>query len=64
MIQFTKDVALGDRNIPFGFVEVQYPERNQLNISAFRALVDFELNDLRKKYADYDRKTVLETIRT
>lgn len=58
MIQFTKDVALVDRNIPFGFVEVQYPERNQLNISAFRALVDFELNDLRKKYADYDRKTV------
>ena len=58
MIQFTKDVALVDRNIPFGFVDVQYPERNQLNISAFRALVDFELNDLRKKYADYDRKTV------
>lgn len=58
MIQFTKDTSLVDRSIPFGFVEVQYPERNQLNIAAFRALVDSELSVLREKYADYDRKTV------
>lgn len=58
MIRFTKEAALTERNIPFGYVEVWYPERSQLNISGFRMLVQEELERLRQSYAEYDRKAV------
>ena len=50
MLTFHKNTALIERNIPFGYVEVHYPE--QLNVSDFRALVETELAALREKYAD------------
>ena len=58
MIQFTKDPVLIERKIPFGYVEVWYPDRGALNISGFCALVESELDQLRQNYTDYDRKTV------
>ena len=53
---FVKHPALSERNIPFGYVEVHYPE--QLCVSDFRTLVETELSALREKYLDYDRKVV------
>lgn len=56
MLTFEKSPELTQRNFPFGYVEVQYPR--QLDTLAFRRLVESELNDLREKYASYDRKPV------
>lgn len=56
MLQFIKDASSRERNIPFGYVEVWYPEI--LRCDDFRALVETELSTLREKYADYDRKNV------
>lgn len=56
MLAFEKSPELTQRNFPFGYVEVQYPR--QLDTLAFRRLVESELNDLREKYASYDRKPV------
>lgn len=56
MLTFEKSSALSQRNFPFGYVEVQYPQ--QLCTADFRALVDAELAALRERYADYDRKAV------
>ncbi len=58
MIRFAKDPVLTERNIPFGYVEVWYPERDQLNVAAFRTLVQEELDRLRQMYTEYDRKAV------
>ena len=56
MLSFVKEKRLTERKIPFGVVEVRYPET--LRVEEFRQLVDSELASLRVKYADYDRKTV------
>lgn len=56
MLEFQKTADLIDRNIPFGYVVVQYPAL--LHVAAFRALVEEELFALREKYAEYDRKAV------
>jgi len=56
MIQFVQDASLNGRNIPFGYVEVQYPQ--QLQTADFRRLVEREIALLKEKYAGYDRKTV------
>ena len=56
MLQFKKDSVLEERKIPFGFVEVWYPE--QLQLEAFRSLVEEELYQLRQQYIEYDRKLV------
>lgn len=58
MIRITKEAALAERNIPFGLVEVTYPEREQWQETAFRALAAEELGALKETYAEYDRKTV------
>lgn len=54
----TKEAALAERNIPFGFVEVRYPDREEWRVEAFRTLVAQELAVLRDRYAEYDRKAV------
>ena len=56
MLSFVKEKTLTERKIPFGIVEVWYPET--LHVEEFRQLVDSELASLRVKYADYDRKNV------
>ena len=56
MLRFEKDSVTAQRNIPFGYVEVRYPEN--LNTDAFRELVREELSALNEKYEDYDRKAV------
>ena len=58
MIQFTKDPGLIERNIPFGYVNVRYPSREQLHIADFRNLVIAELTSLKEMYPEYDRKAV------
>lgn len=56
MIVFKIDPVVVQRNIPFGYVEVRYPET--LQTAAFRQLVENELEALKEKYHDYDRKAV------
>ena len=56
MIVFKIDPVVAQRNIPFGYVEVWYPET--LQTAAFRQLVENELDALKEKYHDYDRKAI------
>lgn len=58
MLQFKKEPALTERNIPFGIVEVWYPKEEPLQPDAFRRLVDTELTVLCSRYSAYDRKAV------
>ena len=57
MLQIVKEAALREKNIPFGAVEVVYPE-GALREADFRALAERELVSLKEKYAQYDRKAV------
>lgn len=54
MVQFQKDAALG--GIPFGVLEVVYPDKPLRRTEDFRIMVEEHLRLLREKYADYDRK--------
>ena len=54
MVQFQKDAALG--GIPFGVLEVVYPDKPLRRTEDFRIMVKEHLRLLREKYADYDRK--------
>ena len=56
MLQFRMDPSLSDCRIPFGCVEVYYPEK--LDTASFRMLVDMELSSLQKEYSTYERKAV------
>lgn len=56
MALIQKDVSLNDKNFPFGFVEVQYPQ--ELQEENFRSLVRDELFCLSEVYRNYDRKVV------
>lgn len=58
MIPMTKEPALAQRNIPFGILEVRYPDRESWQEDAFRALVEAELAVLPGRYENYDRKAV------
>jgi len=58
MLQIIKEPALAEKNIPFGVVEVRFPENESLREDAFRALVEKELAALEGKYGAYDRKAV------
>lgn len=57
MVQFQKDAALG--GIPFGVLEVVYPDKPLRRTEDFRIMVKEHLRLLREKYADYDRKGAL-----
>ena len=56
MVQFQKDAALG--GIPFGVLEVVYPDKSLRRTEDFRSMVEEHLRLLREKYADYDRKAL------
>ncbi len=58
MFEITKDTTFAERNIPLGVLEVAYPYRSAWNEKEFYDLVHAELDELRAKYPDYDRKTV------
>jgi len=54
MLHFEKEAALN--GIPFGVLEVTYPDRASWRTEAFRDLTEEHLRALREQYADYDRK--------
>ena len=58
MFEIIKDPTFSARNIPLGILEVTYPDRSAWDITKFYDLVHAELDALREKYADYDRKAV------
>lgn len=58
MFPIVKDATFAARNIPLGILEVTYPDRAQWHEKEFYDLVHAELDALREKYADYDRKAV------
>ena len=58
MFEIIKDPTFAERNIPLGILEVTYPDRSEWNEKAFYDLVHAELEELRGKYPDYDRKAV------
>ena len=63
MLEIIKDPTFAERNIPLGILEVTYPDRSSWDITKFYDLVHAELDALREKYADYDRKAVFGEIR-
>ena len=56
MVTFEKDAALG--GIPFGVLEVVYPNKPLRRTEDFRIMVEEHLRLLREKYANYDRKAL------
>ena len=58
MLEIIKDPTFAERSIPLGILEVTYPDRSAWDITKFYDLVHAELDALREKYADYDRKAV------
>lgn len=56
MVMFRKEDSLTDKNFPFGYVEVQYPQ--DLCVEDFRQLVREELSALALQHENYDRKAV------
>lgn len=56
MLKITKEPALAGQDFPFGAVEVVYPLA--MREEDFRSLVAEELEALKRRFADYDRKTV------
>ena len=56
MVTFEKDAALG--GVPFGVLEVVYPDKPLRRTEDFRIMVEEHLRLLREKYADYDRKAL------
>ena len=55
MVAFEKDAALG--GVPFGVLEVTYPERALWRTEDFQTMLGERLQRLRERYADYDRRT-------
>ena len=58
MLSIARHTSLNDINIPFGIVEVHYPEPNRWCQADFRALVQQELTNCRQRFATYERKAV------
>ena len=56
MVVFEKDAALS--GVPFGALEVTYPERALWHTEDFQAMLSERLQQLRERYANYDRKSV------
>ncbi len=56
MLQFQKEAALD--GVPFGVLEVTFPEKALWRTDAFQAMLDTRLQALRAQYADYDRKAL------
>ena len=58
MLQYTKDASLAGVDIPFGVVEVSYPEPELWRREEFYALAANELTAARKAAEPYERKAV------
>ncbi len=58
MVDIVMSDALREREIPFGLVEVTYPEPDEWNAEAFRRTAAQTLDALKEEFRDYDRKTV------
>lgn len=58
MFELRIDDSFRDKGIPFGVLEVQYPDKSQWRIEDFEALKEQELAVLKEAFADYDRKEV------
>ena len=58
MLNIRKDPALTQRGIPFGLVEVRYPDPAAWRAEDFYALAETELAGLKERFAQYDRKAV------
>lgn len=58
MKKYIKSAGFENTAFPFGIVEVKFPSDDNLDITAFRSLVDSEIALLKERYTDYDRKAV------
>lgn len=56
MVTFEKDAALS--GVPFGVLEVVYPDKALWRTEDFQTMLGERLQRLRERYADYDRKSV------
>lgn len=58
MFSIQKDPAVAGKQIPFGVVEVRYPDRAQWREDDFKKLAEEELAGCRARFPDYERKAV------
>ena len=58
MVNIVKDESLQARNIPFGLVEVRYPETEEWQTGAFYEKAEQTIAALREEFAGYERKAV------
>ncbi len=56
MIEIYKDQSLAGRDIPFGILDVQYPDRSAWDLDGFAAMRDQELAAIKSQAETYDRK--------
>ncbi|MFR1724452.1 hypothetical protein [Emergencia timonensis] len=56
MIEIYKDQSLMSRDIPFGILDVQYPDRSAWDLAGFAAMRDQELAAIKSQAEIYDRK--------
>ncbi len=56
MIEIYKDQSLMSRDIPFGILDVQYPDRSAWDLAGFAAMRDQELAAIKSQAETYDRK--------
>ena len=58
MFQMQADASFLEKGVHFGALEVNFPQREEWDLSAFEALKVQELERLRETFSAYDRKTV------
>ena len=56
MIEVYKDQSLAGRDIPFGILDVRYPEQAEWDLASFGKLKETELAAIKKQAEIYDRK--------
>ena len=58
MLSFTRGSGMQTADIPFAWVEVQYPDRSQWDETSLYVMVEQHLAALREQYRDYVRADV------
>lgn len=58
MFELKVDASFREKEVPFGILEVHYPEKAQWKLEDFETLKEQELATLKDTFADYDRKAV------
>ena len=58
MLRIRKAKSAAENNIPFGYVKVGYPARENWQEEEFYAFAQQKIEQLKEKYASYDRKVV------